>query len=627
MRKRLAFDPSPAGLHVEKHVAFGHCPWPVTRDDAFDRQPAASRSGRYLMTADVRIYNRKELIGDLGLHGVPADKIPDSAILLAAWERWQINALQRIEGDYAFGLWDRKTRTFYSARDPFGHRPLVWCLGKDFFAFASLPKALFTLPGITSEVNRERMVDLLAALPLVGADTLFRGIQRVIPGHCLQYNERGLSQIQCRCLDPGRRIVLKSDDAYLEAFREHLERAVGERLRTRNGVACQLSSGYDSSTVTATAARLLARDGRRLTALTAVPRAGFDGPVPKGRKGNEGPAARALAERFPNIDHRLVSVGPKSPLEGLHETNIDLDAPFHNPDNRFWWQQIQREAAGCGANVLLTGQMGNLTISHPGKTLLSRSVRSGHWLRWWRECTALRRSGQSLKSLLASSFAPFLPPRLWPLIQKIAGREVPDLYRISALRADFARAMKLPKRARTAGWDLAYAPKSDSRKLRIAAFKRSDFGNMTAWSARNGVEYRDPTADFRLASFCIAIPENQYLRNGQTRWLLKRLMSNALPPEILHQQGGKGLQAADWYEGLLPARAEVRRWIERLANIPAARDILDFGRMAAALDNWPADGLDQAGTIWTYRFMLLRGLSVGSFIRYVEENGRPKVQG
>lgn len=621
MGSTLAFDVETMGFLVENCLMFGHYPWYITRDDAFDRQPIDSRSGRYLLTADARIYNRVELIGELDLTGRPTERIGDGALLLAAWERWQAQALTHVEGDYAFALWDRETRTLHLARDPFGHRPLFWHQGKDFFVFASLPKVLFSLPEVPRELNKARVADHLIHLPWMGEETLLQGIQRVLPGHRLEHSERGTNQMPCRRLDPDRRIILKSDTEYLEAFGGHLERAVRERLRTARSVASHLSSGYDSSTVTAIAARLLARDGRRLSAFTAVPRDGFDGPVPGMRRGNEGPAAKALVGRFPNIDHRLVSVGPQSPLEGLHEANVAMDWPFLLPSNRLWLHRIDAEAERCGANVMLVGTKGNFTISYEGMGLLPEAVGSRRLLHWWREARALHRAGKRWRGLLFSSFGPYIPFWIEQWITRHAGKRKVDWHRYpySAIRADFAQTMKLSERVRRSGRIFSYTPSSDSRKIRIAALDRPNIGNIFTWSARQDVEWRDPTADFRLAEFCFAIPEEQFLHDGESRWLLKRLMGDILPPEILFQQGGRGFQAADWYEGLEAARAEINEWLEQLEEIPAAREILDLTRMRLAYEHWPTDGWNRPGVRETYQTMLLQGLSMGSFIRYVEE--------
>ena len=157
------------------------------------------------------------------------------------------------------------------------------------------------------------------------------------------------------------------------------------RLRSSGLIASHLSSGFDSSTVTALAARQLAAQNKTLIAYTAVPREGFDGPVPKGRHGDEGPGARALAARFPNIEHHLICTTGTSPLDRLDESVQTLDRPPLNPCNLVWINAIRGGAAERGAKVLLTGAMGNMTISYTGREYLPWLFGQRQWAAWWRE--------------------------------------------------------------------------------------------------------------------------------------------------------------------------------------------------------------------------------------------------
>lgn len=623
MRNTLSgYGPHREGLLASGACAMAHNLLAICPEDRMERQPLESRDGRYRLVADARIFNRTELFRELGLEAGPSlPPTPDSALLLAAWRRWDADCLQHIEGDYAFALWDAEERTLHLARDPMGHRPLFWHRGEDRIAFASLPKALFALPGVPRELNRGRLAELLALVPHRSDETLYRGIQRVLPGHRMTCDDTGIAQRPARCLDLEKRVRLGSDDEYVEAFSEYLDRAVRERLRAEGGMASHLSAGYDSAAVTATAARLLAAEGRRLTAYTAVPRPGFDGPVPSNRVADEGPAAAALAGRFPNVDH--VRLAPdRSAVDGLEEFCAHMDRPVPNPCNYRWLLQIEREAVRRGARVLLTGQAGNMTISYDGIPLLPALLKRGRWLRWLAECRALRSRHRRWRGLLGASFGPFVPPELWTRLQARIRNQRQDIFRWTALNPAFAGSADLAGRASRARWDLSYRPWADGRAMRAAVLQRTDPGERLMAAGQLGLELRDPTSDFRLAQFCLSIPEDQYLRGGKVRWILKRAMKDVFPPEIFFQQGGKGYQAADWFETLSPARDQISRWIERLESIPAAREVLDLPRMQAAVKDWPEDGWGEDEVIQTYRFMLLRGLSAGAFIRHVEGGNR-----
>src|SRR5207253_10776373 len=118
----------------------------------------------------------------------------------------------------------------------------------------------------------------------LGTRTCFKDIERVEPGHVAIVTRDGVSAR--RYWNPGRKILrLRNADAYAEACREQLDIAVRCRLRGESHVATHLSAGLDSSAVSATAARLLAGSGGRVTASTAVPRENYELPVPPARIG------------------------------------------------------------------------------------------------------------------------------------------------------------------------------------------------------------------------------------------------------------------------------------------------------------------------------------------------------
>lgn len=117
------------------------------------------------------------------------------------------------------------------------------------------------------------------------------------------------------------------------------------------------------------------------------------------------------------------------------------------------------------------------------------------------------------------------------------------------------------------------------------------------------------------------MPDSQFLRDGQPRWLLRRLMADVLPEEILEGRG-KGYQFADWYEGLSADRERLREQLQQLRQHRRAAQLLDLTALEELLENWPEEGWNNMATIQRYRLKLLRGVAMGSFIRYAEPDNR-----
>jgi len=595
----------------------------ITPEDAMDRQPLKADDGRLVLVFDGRIDNREELAETLYISPRQAQFMADSAFVLKTFERWGDGCLGHLLGDFAFAVWDRRARRLFLARDPLGRRPLYWHKTRRFFAFATLSKGLFAIPEVPRQLCEGRMADYLAHLPMKGPESFYKDIFRIEPGHFLVLDDGRVHTRRYHRFDPNHRIVFKNDDDYVEQARDLLHQAVKCRLRTTGKIASHLSSGLDSSTVTATAAELLQKEGKRLLAFTAVPRKGFDGPVPKGRHADEGPAAAALAARFPNIEHILFRPDGRTPVDDLEAKVERLDRAPLNPCNHVWIDGIQEEAARRGARVLLNGQMGNMTISYHGQPRLANLLCRGRFLEWLREVYAMvRYTDTRLRGLMMQSIGPFLPVPLWRALNAWRGRGMTSLHDYTAIHPNLIHRTALYERARQAGWDLSYRPWADGWRMRTSALFRGDSGDyQTAFIGANAIERRDPTSDLRLITFCLAIPEDQYFKNGCPRRLLHRLMGHILPPEIFNSKT-RGLQAADWYEGATAARGEIETWLQRLESTSEAPRYLDLNRMRTLVENWPQNGWDHESVVKTYRLLLLRGLSVGAFIQYVEGGNR-----
>ncbi|HEY0105338.1 MAG TPA: asparagine synthase-related protein [Rhizomicrobium sp.] len=595
-------------------VALGRRLFRTLTEDVHDRQPLAGGAGRFTLVADLRLDNRDELIGALRI--ADAAETADSAILMAAWERWGESCFDRLVGDYAFALWDAGEHRLTLARDPLGARPLHYHRGLNFFAFASMPKGLHALPVIPRRPDEERVAEFLALLPEGESASFFQDVKRVAAGHVVVVAPGGIAAR--RHWQPQRRTLkLASAEEYAEGLRHHLDQAVRAQLRGAGGtVAAHLSSGFDSSAVASTAARLLAPEGGKVVAFTAVPLEGFAGPALRGRLGDEGPIAAKTAALYPNMEHVPVRTPGRTPLDNLDRNFFLYDQPVLNLCNALWGDAILDGARARKLSVLLTGQMGNMSISYDGLTLLPQLVRRGHWLKWLREGAGILRRGHlKWRGLLNQSFGPYAPLPLWTWANRVfEGRKV-GIGAYSALRPERAAELDLAGRARARALDLFYRPRRDGFESRLWVLRRVDLGNhfkgaLGGW----GVDLRDPTADRRLIEFSLAVPEDQFLVDGEIKALTRLAFADRLPPEVINVRG-KGYQAADWHVGLTAARPALREEIDRLAECGPAAAAIDLPRLKRLVEDWPDGGWETDDVAASYRLALLRGVSTGHFVR------------
>ena len=164
----------------------------------------------------------------------------------------------------------------------------------------------------------------------------------------------------------------------------------------------------------------------------------------------------------------------------------------------------------------------------------------------------------------------------------------PPWHDFSAIHPEFAARSGIVDRAAREYLPFDMPPLRDGRLARIHDFH--SYCDTADWFAKLragfGIDFRTPAFDRRLVEFCIGIPEDQYLRKGRERWLIRRAMKGRLPDVVLYNKN-TGSQAADWYPRLTRERDHIAAELKRLAANADVASIIDLQRLTAILDNWP----------------------------------------
>lgn len=322
----------------------------ATPEDRFERQPLVSQDGLRVLVSDGRIDNRPELSRALGLPR-RSQTGPDSAFILAAYERWGTDCLQHLIGSFCFAIWDAGLQRLLLARAPFGARPVFFHQAADFVAFATVPRALFALPGVPRRLCLESVADHLILVPFEPGASLFRDISVLEPGHALTAGPRGCRVRAFWTPEPRRVLRLRRDEEYVEAFTERFDRVVADHLRSLSPVGVLLSGGLDSTSVTATAAPLLARRGERLAAFTGAPRDGFLEPGAPHWLVDEAPLASTVAARYENVDLSVIRAEGRFFLDGLDRFFDAAEMPYEGTASgsgtKASWPKRNARASGC----------------------------------------------------------------------------------------------------------------------------------------------------------------------------------------------------------------------------------------------------------------------------------------
>ncbi len=264
MTDLMAFrGPDAIDIWSAGHVGFGHALLRTTWESEKERQPH-SLDGEVWIVADVRLDRRDELIDRLRAGDrTPSSDAPDVDLILYAYRTWGEACLEHLSGDFAFAIWDSRQQRLFCARDQFGVVPFYYTeIGKSLI-FSNTPDCLRLHPQVSDRLNERAIGDfLLFNMNMDVATTTFADIQKLPPAHTLIWSE---GQVRVRRYwqlpEAVEYLRYKRPEEYVERFQELFERAVGDRLRTESA-GTHLSGGMDSTSIAATAYKLMAASGK-----------------------------------------------------------------------------------------------------------------------------------------------------------------------------------------------------------------------------------------------------------------------------------------------------------------------------------------------------------------------------
>jgi len=241
---------------------------------ALETHPGMLPDGRVL-TWDGRLDNRNDLLCQLGhtIQGTPTDL----AIVSKAFERWNLDALERLIGDWSLALWDPRSDELVLSRDYMGTRPLLYFQRGDYFVWSTCLKTIKGLFDLGDEINEHYLAGRLTFGP-PPYQTLHKGLLHVPAAHFVRVTSRGTVTVTRYHKLPHNTVRYQDPRDYEVHFRELFQQAVETRLRSNRTVWAELSGGYDSSAVVCVAHHLLAQGKGRFPALQPVSRVFPDSP-------------------------------------------------------------------------------------------------------------------------------------------------------------------------------------------------------------------------------------------------------------------------------------------------------------------------------------------------------------
>ena len=567
------------------NAVFLFCLQGHTPEHALESQPVVL-DDRFVLLFDGRIDNRCELGNALGIVATELHSTADSVLAVRSFARWGEGAFGRLLGDFAVLVMDLQDGTLIGARDHMGLRVLHYHRCDRWFAIATAPDALFALSWVPRVLNQDKVGDTLVQRGLNGETTYFREINRVLPGSLIRVRGDAFSKHSFWSPESSPDVRFKTDEEYVEAFKEHLDNAVSARMRSCRVPCATITGGLDSSSVAVVAADMLAASGQKLNTYTAVPEAGFFRQELRGGFFDERPYVRKIVEANPNIVPHFIPSRAGPILDQIEDQIRMGGAPSGSIVNGLWVMDIFAAARQAGHDVMLTGEMGNITMSYHGRGLFPELLRTGRLVRLFVEIAGSGYRWQ--RAIRTWTLAPFVPAPLFRKYKQWRRGDEPPWHWFSFIHPEFAARSGVVDRAAREYLSFDAPTAREARQGRINEFHC--FSEAADWftqlRARFGIDVRTPAFDKRLFEFCIGIPTDQYLHQGCDRWLIRRAMKGRLPDTVLYNKK-RGVQAADWHPRLTreidTIASKVRSWT---SNSDVA-SVVDLQRLSATLENWP----------------------------------------
>ena len=523
--------PDAEGLFVEPGIGLGHRRLSIV-DVVHGRQPMASDDASLQMVYNGEVYNHPTLSADLQAAGVRYRTHCDTETVLRIFERDGADAPRALRGMFAFAIWDRRRRELFLARDRLGVKPLYYALTPDgSLYFGSEIKAILASGVVRAELNLAALPDYLANHATSGADTLFAGIKRLLPGHTLRWRdgEVRIERYWDLTFSPELDSRSRREELMIAEYRDRLREAVRMRLMSDVPLGCFLSGGIDSAAITALMTDLTGGGVKTFSVAFSE------------REANELEYARLVATRF-KTDHHEVVVEPDDFFAELPRLVWHEDEPIAHPSSvplyfvsRLAAERVKVVLTGEGSDETLAGYgryrttLYNLSFGEaweafggsrlrvatralidavPNARLRNRLARTFLYLE------------ADLPTLYFDNFAVFNRAQQKQLLSTTARRSLEGIDPYATIR-DYMRQSD-------AGTILDRLLYADTKTYLHELLMKQDQMSMAA-----SIESRVPFLDHPLIEFAARLPQRMKLRGLTTKYILRRAMQGILPERIL----------------------------------------------------------------------------------------------
>ncbi|MCD7033159.1 asparagine synthase-related protein [Metabacillus sp. GX 13764] len=580
-------------FHKEDIFMGCHLQW-ITPESVGEQIPYYDSEMQLAITADAIIDNRAELFERLQIANTERRTITDSKLILLSYLKWGTESPKYLIGDFAYVIWDEKKQLLFGARDYSGGRTLYYHFKDSKFSFSTTMKPLLTLPFVAKNLNSDWLSEYLS-IPynfesIDPSSTIYKEIYQLPPSHLFIVKQDGVKLTRYTQFNFDKKLSLSSNEEYEEAFLHVFQEAVNSRIRTIHSVGAHLSGGLDSGSVASIAAKSLKKENKSLHTYSYVPVDGFESWIHKRRIADETPFIESTANYAGNIKKNFLKFEDKNPFSEIDSWLEAIEMPYKFYENSFWIKGIYEKAEQDDIGVLLNGQRGNWTVSW-GHAMEFQAVllKKFQLFKLFREVALYSQNIGVARGKIFSVVRKKAFPSLFNRNAHLEEDPYPQM-----INPRFAETTKVYERLAENGVDFTGTGTQTVFDVRKEQFKRVYYWNIngtygTKLSLRHRIWDRDPTNDLRVANFCLSVPEDQYVQNGQDRSLIRRSMKGLLHDSVRLNQTTRGIQGSDGLYRILPVWKEFVSEIEDILIDPVMSDLLNMSTIRSCLEKLKDD--------------------------------------
>jgi asparagine synthase (glutamine-hydrolysing) len=541
--------PDDEGTHFDGPVGLGHRRLAVI-DLATGRQPMSNDDGSIWIIYNGEVYNYVELRRELARRHTFRTQ-SDTEVILRLYEEHGERCLERLNGMFAFAIWDARQQRLFAARDRFGIKPFYWTQSKERFAFASEPKALFAGGVISPESDPEGLEEYLGFQLCLGPRTLFRGVSRLEPGHYLTYRPfRDSAPSVHRWWDLDYSIdEHHTEEYFVDQLVQLLQDAVRIQLRSDVPLGAHLSGGIDSSTVVSLAASLRDR-----------PLHTFTGAFREGTRYDETRYARTVAENVGAVHHEVWPTADDF-VAAMPRLAYMMDEPAAGPG--LFPQYMVSKLAREHVTVVLGGQGGDELFGGYARYLIAylEQVLKGaiygtqeegkHIVTWdsiMPNLSLLREYQPLMQSFWREGLFEDMGSRYFRLVSRLDDADsliAPDAWN----PASRARMFDSFRQVFDAPATKSYFNRMTNFDLKTLLPALLHVEDRTSMSV--SLESRVPLLDHRIAELVSSMPPTFRFKGGDTKRVLREAVRHVLPEPVINRRDKMGFPVplSEWMRG------------------------------------------------------------------------------